>query len=211
MESDNIIPKEKEKINQIKSKNKLNNIKSKYILQKVFNNLKMIKLLYIIKYNKNIMERININIKDYKEWSEQYSSIEIEIKPANKKYGKFINIDKGNEIYYHIYFDNITKEINRKYINKDEEIEMIKIIINFQIESFQGLFDNCKCIKSIDFKKFNRNNITNMSFMFYECSSLKKLNINNFITNNVTNMFSMFYECSSLKELNLSNLNTLIK
>ena len=73
MESDNIILKEEEKINQIKSKDKLNNIKSKYILQKVFNNLKMIKLLYIIKYNKNIMERININIKDYKEWSEKYS------------------------------------------------------------------------------------------------------------------------------------------
>ena len=32
MESDNIMPEEKEKINQIESKDKLNNIKSKYIL-----------------------------------------------------------------------------------------------------------------------------------------------------------------------------------
>ena len=36
------------------------------------------KSLDIVKYNKNI---ININIKDYKEYSEIYSSIEIEIKP----------------------------------------------------------------------------------------------------------------------------------
>ena len=33
------------------------------------------KSLYIIKYNKNIKNRINI--KDYKEYSEIYSSIEI--------------------------------------------------------------------------------------------------------------------------------------
>ena len=64
------------------------------------------KSLNIIKYNKNIKNRINISIKDYKEYSEIYSSIEIEIKPVKKKYGEFINIDKENEIYYHIYFNN---------------------------------------------------------------------------------------------------------
>ena len=36
------------------------------------------KSLDIIKYNKNIQKRINISIKDYKEYSEIYSSIEIE-------------------------------------------------------------------------------------------------------------------------------------
>ena len=52
------------------------------------------KSLEIIKYNNNIKNRINISIKDYKEYSEIYSSIEIEIKPVNNKYGKFININK---------------------------------------------------------------------------------------------------------------------
>ena len=70
----------------------LKNFKSKYILQKVFNNLLKKKFLDIIKYNKNIKERINISIKDYKEYSEIYSSIEIEIKPINNGYGKFINM-----------------------------------------------------------------------------------------------------------------------
>ena len=34
---------------------------------------------------------------DYKNYSELYSSIEIEIKPAIKKYGQFINIEKDNK------------------------------------------------------------------------------------------------------------------
>ena len=62
------------------------------------------------------IHRINISIKDYKKCSELiYSSIEIEIKPVKNKYGKFINIDEGNEKYYHIYFNNNKEEIKRNY------------------------------------------------------------------------------------------------
>ena len=71
-----------------------------------------------------------------------------------------------------------------------------KIIIDYQVKSFKGLFPRCECIESINFKKFYRNNITDMSGMFYKCSSLKELNINNFNTNNVTNMKYMFSGCS---------------
>ena len=93
-------------------------------------------------------------------------------------------------------------------INVDEEIKIIKIIIDYQVKSFEELFDSCDCIESIYFKKFYRNNITNMSCMFYRCSSLKELNLNNFNTNNITDMSFMLYKCSSLKELNLNNFNT---
>ena len=56
-----------------------------------------------IKYNKNIKKRINININYYKEYLEKYSSIEIEIKPINKKFVKFINIKNEEEKYYNIF------------------------------------------------------------------------------------------------------------
>ena len=69
----------------------------------------------------------------------------------------------------------------------------IRIIIDYQIKSFKNLFKYCKCIEYINFIKFNRNNITNMSSMFNECSLLKELNITNFNTNNVINMRYMFY------------------
>jgi len=60
---------------------------------------------------------------------------------------------------------------------------------------------HCECIESIKFKKFSRNNITNMSYMFFGCSSLKELNLNNFNTNNITYMSCMFEGC--LDELKL--------
>ena len=93
------------------SKTKINfkNIKSKFILKKILNNLEEKKSLEIIKYNKMIKRRINININDYKEYSEIYSLIEIEIKIVNNEYGKFINISNGDEIYYHIYFNENNK------------------------------------------------------------------------------------------------------
>ena len=76
MVSFNVLSKE---VNKVKSKDIFKNLKSDYFLQILFNNLMKKKTLDIIKYNKNIKNRININIKDYKEYSEIYSSIEIEI------------------------------------------------------------------------------------------------------------------------------------
>ena len=131
------------------------------------------KILDIIKYNKNIKERINISLQDYKEYSEIYSSIEIEIKPANNKYGKFININEENENYYHIYFNDNKEEIKIKYLNENENIDKIKIIVDYQVKSFEALFKYCECIEYIYFKKFFRNNINNMVDMFYWCFSLK--------------------------------------
>jgi len=207
MNPSNELRKEKTELNKIESKNIFKKIKSDYFLQKLFNNLLKKKLLDIVKYNKNIKDRINISIKDYKEYSEIYSSIEIEMKPVNNKYGRFINMNE-NEIYYHIYFNDNKEEIKRNYINENENVSKLKIILDYQVKSFKDLFKNCECIESLKFKKFNRNNINDMSYMFNGCSSLEELNLSNFNINNVTDMSYMFCFCSSLKELNLSNFNT---
>ena len=193
-------------IDETKSKNLIENIKSKFILHKIFNNLQKKKLLGMAKYNKNLNERINININDYKEYYEQ---IEIEIIPVDNKYGKFINIKKGDEKYYHIYFNNnIKKEIKRQCANENEQIKIIKIIIDYPVNSFTNLFKECELIESIKFQKFNRNNITNMNSLFFRCLSLKELNLNHFNTNNVIDMSYMFGSCILLQELNLNNFNT---
>ena len=81
MNSSNLLSKEKKELNKMKSKDIVfKKLKSDYFLQKLFNNLSKKKSLDVIKYNKNIKDRLNISIKDYKEYSEIYSSIEIEIK-----------------------------------------------------------------------------------------------------------------------------------
>ena len=178
MESDNLVFKENGEIGKMKcigsetkekqkqSKDRLINIQIDYFWKKLFNNLERKKALNMVKFNKNIRERINININDYKEYLEKYSSIEIEIKPVNNIFGKFINFKEEDENNCHIYFNNNKKEIKRNYINKDEHIKIIKIIIDHQVESFEDLFLDCNCISIINFKKFNRNNINNMIGMY---------------------------------------------
>ena len=100
------------------------------------------------------------------------------------------------------------EEIKRNYIDKDEQIKIIKIIIDYQIKLLEDLFYKCDCIDFIYFKQFYRHNINNMRYMFYDCTSLQELTINNCYTNNVNNMSGMFYNCSSLKKLNVNNFNT---
>ena len=195
---------ESSKVNPI-----LDNLKSDYFLQKLYDIIQKKKKLEIVKYNKRIHNRLNLCTKEYKEYSETYSSIEIEIIPAKGKYGRFIYIDENDELYYHIYFNDNKEEIKNKYeIIKKDKVKRIKIIIDYQVKSFKELFKRCECIESINFKKLYRNNITDMSEMFYECSSLKVLNLTNFNTDNVINMGYIFYECSLLKEINLNNFNT---
>ena len=209
MKSSINVSKENSKDNESAKPNPLTEkIKSVYILSKIYNNMTKKKKLEIVKYNKRIQNRINLSVNDYKEYSETFTPIEIEIIPTKGKYGTFININKNDKLYYHIYFNDNKEEIKNKYkIEEEDKVTKIKIIIDYQVKSFKSLFHFCECIESINFKKFYRNNITDMSFMFYECSSLKELNLNNFNTNNVTDMSHMFRECSSLKELNLNNFN----
>ena len=194
------------KVNEIAKLNPIiENIKSRYILSKIYDNISKRKKLLIVRYNKRMQNRLNLTIKNY----EKFLEIEIEIIPTKDKYGKFININENNKLYYHIYFNDNKGEINNKYaINKEDKVIKIKIIIDNQVKSFKKIFCGCECIESINFKKFYRNNITDMSCMFSGCSSLRELNLSNFNTNNVTNMSCMFSGCSSLRELNLSNFNT---
>ena len=132
--------------------------------------------LKIIKCNINIQKRLNININNYKDFSEKFSSIELEIIPIQNEYGPFINIKEEDKKYFHIYFNDNKEEIKKTELNKEDKVSKINIVIDYQIKSFEGLFLYCKCMEFINFKKFYRNDITNMSYMFSYCSSLKELN-----------------------------------
>ena len=202
------IKKEVEKLNIIKSENKFIKIKSDFFIQKLFDNMQKKVSLEIVKININIQKRLNININNYKEYFEKFTPIELEIIPAQDEYGAFIKIKEEDKNYFHIYFNNNKKEIHKTKLNKEDNVSKINIIIDYQIKSFFNLFSYCKCIESINFKKFHRNDITNMSGMFRGCVLLKELNLSNFNTNNVTNMSCMFGGCTSLKEINLSSFNT---
>ena len=172
MESSNNSSKVNNKENESAKQNPIiENIKSRYILSKIYNNITKKKKLEIIKYNKKIQNRLNLDVKDYKEFCE----IEIEIISIKDKYGKFMNIfNKNDELFYHIYFNDNNEEIKNKheikkdyfgvtkheyYIDEEDKVTKIKIIIDYQVKSFKELFKWCECIESINFKKFYRNNV----------------------------------------------------
>ena len=184
-------------------------IRNNYILKKIFQNAPKKPYLGIIKYNKKMQYKLGITLDDYK----NYNQIIVEITP-NKylditKENIFINIKKENKSFFHIFFNDNKEEIDKNYINSDDKIEKIKVVIDIEIQSLQGLFKNSACIKEINFTRFRRKNILDMSEMFYDCGFLDNLNLTNFNTDNVTNMESMFYWCKSLKEINFKNFNTI--
>jgi len=182
----------------------LEKIKNKNILKKIFRQLKEVSYLRILKYNKQLKKRLNISKSQY----EGYYKIELELKIYPMSFGncRFINIKDKDKLFYHFYSGK--KEIKHNYITNKSKIRKIKIIIDKKVNSFKGLFKNCKSIKEIKIIKFNRKNILDMSEMFSGCSFLTKLNSEKIITNNVQDMSNMFDGCTSLVSLNLSNFNT---
>ena len=192
--------------NNLKGNNVLIKVTSKYIVIKIFGILKQHRLLDLIHYNKKYQKLMNKNIVDYKK---EFSKIEIGIIPKENEYGKFINLyNKSMKSNIEIYFNNSKKETKSETITKNDNVTKIKIIINHKLKSLFRLFSGCTCIKKINFIKFNKDDIKNMSYMFNKCSNLEEINFSNFNTNNVLNMGGMFDDCSSLKELNLSNFDT---
>ena len=164
---------------QVSSTNLLYNIKSKYIMKQIVENLHKIKILKLINYNKNIQEKLEISLNDYKD----YSLIELELMPKAQKITSnfFINYNKKDEKYFHIYFNDQTKEIHRNYFIWNDEVKKVKIIINSKIKSFTNLFSESICIKTINFINFKNNNIKNMNRMFFNCL-VETINFNNFNT-----------------------------
>ena len=131
MDSDSISKNKLEKLN-VNSGIAL--IKSDYFLKKIFDILPKNKYLQIIKCNNKIKKRLKITINDYKEYSEIYSTIiiEMKIKRRNDEYDKFINFsNKDMEHYYHIIDNDSKKEIKIDNLMEYNNITNIKINIDY--------------------------------------------------------------------------------
>ena len=191
--------------NNSQNNNILLKIKSRYSLQKIFDNLNEIKFLKIIKYNKSLQNKIDKGIIDYK----KMNPIIIELIPCKlsqdeEKVFFAINCDQN---YRHIYFNDNKEEIERDYFTKDDNVEKIKIVLDYNIYSLNGIFKYCKWIKVINFIKFTRRNITNLNNLF-EDSSVEEINFYDFPKNCITNMKGLFAKCIYLKKINFSKFDT---
>ena len=203
---------EQSKIKNIKkSKPNLfsNRLKCNYILKYIFDHLREKKNLNIIRHNKELQEKLDISLNDYKKYKNRIEIVLTPIPVEDLTEGKnpFININE-KQSFYHIYFNNDRAEAKRNYITKEDKIIKIRILLECNIKSLEGLFKDCKCIKAINFLKFKRSDITDMSNMFFGCTNLLFLDISNFITYRVTNMSQMFFDCRNLIELDIINFKT---
>ena len=80
----------------------LSYIKNKYIMKQIFNNLQQKQLLEIIRYSKELQNKLNKSIYDYKLY---HFKIEIELTLIENKEGKFINMHtKKIKVILIIYF-----------------------------------------------------------------------------------------------------------
>ena len=68
---------------------------------------------------------MNININNYKDFSEKFSSIELEIIPIQNEYGPFINIKEEDKKYFHIYFNDNKEEIKKTELNKEDNYQKL--------------------------------------------------------------------------------------
>ena len=209
---------QKIKCNENNTNNYLSNINSKYILTQIFDYIDENKYLNIIRYNKALQKKIDIDIKYY----EKLSLIEIELYPINKA----IKGNKdSNQTYFSIYYNkkknksNIYDNVTKKLWNNINKIQNF-INIDFGNESHYHIFFNNDY--NIEIKKSyftDDDNITKINIkidyeikslkrLFYNCKCIEKINFINFNRSNITNMSSLFESCSGLKEINFGKFKT---
>ena len=129
---DKIFNENKKELIQNKPVSLLEKIQSEYFLKIIFLNLSKKKLLFTVKYNKRLQNHLNINKGDYIKFCEEYTPIEIELIPSEGKSGKFINMIKKKS-YYHIYFNDSQEEIKKNYLDENDKVKKIRIILDFHI------------------------------------------------------------------------------
>jgi len=103
-------------------------IKSDFFLQNMMNMIKIKKRLDIARYNKNIQKRLKIDLNTYKQYSEKYSSIEIELEFSSCFKNETMFINRELNSFYHIFF-NGDKKKDFNYIKSCGKILITKIIM----------------------------------------------------------------------------------
>ena len=121
--------------------------------------------------------------------------VQLEYDPVTK----FISTYK--KIKYNCDGKTIISSLDPNYTSKSALDANTQIALNsgcYVFNTMNGMFYNCRALKTLDVSKFDTSNVDNMSAMFYHCDSLTTLDLSNWDTSNVTNMGSMFANCNKL-------------
>ena len=136
-------------------------------------------------------------------------AIDINLKPTTTGFiaNKFIeSADVKKVVIEESFADFKPKTCNRWFFQCTNlaEIEGLNNINSSELNDMSYMFYQCKALESIDFSKFDAQNVTNMASLFEQCEKLETIDLSGFDTKNVTNMSSMFWGCSILKTIFVS-------
>ena len=190
----------------------LDNVKSKNIIKEIFRNMRNKRKLNIIKYNKRILIRLNINKEQFenyiilKEFNKKYNTNieDIDIKQLNLTY-KYIG-NEGIKILFKIEF----KELKELYLNYNR-ISDINILekVNFKELNKLVLSDNIisdiNILEKVDFKELKK-----LDLSFNEISDIRISEKVNF--KELKELYLSFNEISDiniLEKVNFKKLNIL--
>ena len=200
-------------INEFKKYNKIINEDIKKIIN---NNDTYTKFKYLTDIFKHMSKNCIYGVIDIDKFSIDKSIRIINSYEQRKKEGELKN-SKFDSLYENeeelkkncdIKIDNIPIGFSYFYNFDTQGSHIIQYSFENNITKSNDLFAHCKMIKSLDFRHFSTEKITNMCSMFFECRGLEDVDLSNFKTENVINMSYMFAECESLKRLDVSCFNT---
>ena len=130
---------------------------------------------------------------------------------GTKMSGAKSNTYSGTNIQSIKFEDGVKTTKYLQYLFADcENLKTIdcKRIDTSNVTNMGGMFVRCSSLTSLDVSNWGNSNVTNMDQMFADCSSLTSLDVSSWDTSKVTNMSCMFYNCSRLTSLDVSNFNT---
>ena len=141
----------------------LKNIKSKYILENIFNHVNNKLKLKIIKYNKNISQKLNITIEEYKVYNtikKLNENFELNIKDINVEELDLCHKRLGTKEQSNKYYAKILKDIKLLDNIKLENLKIlclawnwitdIRLLMNSKLEKLELLNLNYNYIRDIN-------------------------------------------------------------
>ena len=154
----------------------LEKVKSKYIMEKLFGNIKNKRKLNIIKYNKKILARLNINkehFDNYIKLNEFNNKYNTNIEDINNKELNLENKRIGNEglkSLFKIEFKEL-KELNLSY----NEISDINILEKVKFKELNKLNLNGNSITDINI--LEKVNFKELQELYLGCNEISDINI----------------------------------
>lgn len=120
---------------------------------------------------------------------------------------KVSNIETGNP-YYEEFYNNRTNngtDMSGLFAHYKGKSINSKKIDTSQATDMNHMFSNCYSASVLMLGNFDTSNVTDMSYMFEYCWTLLYLDISNFDASKVTYMKDMFYQCSNLSMVLMDN------